>query len=272
MNILFKWASYVLASVVLLSSCTKDDPKPNDQDTNPNLTVIHDTLFSGSDLRVKVYAQSELIVGHNTLYFMVTDSAGNTQIQPNTLSFSPLMEMATMSHACPYTPAVWDGEVGGFVGSIVFIMPSGMMGSWFVDVDLSVNGENLSYQFSPLIAEPEESRLKSFVDTATNTSYFVALIQPTDPKVGMNDYVLGVYKRENMMNFPPVEGMQIEIEPEMPTMQHGSPNNVNPVDQGDGLYVGQVNFTMTGYWRVNMIIRDGENNLVTDNVYFDITF
>jgi hypothetical protein len=73
-----------------------------------------------------------------------------------------------------------------------------------------------------------------------------------------------------MMSFPPAEDLTIEIEPEMPSMDHGSPNNVHPVHFADGHYVGKVNFTMTGWWRIHMVIKkDGE--LLTDEAYMDIT-
>jgi hypothetical protein len=75
-----------------------------------------------------------------------------------------------------------------------------------------------------------------------------------------------------MMDWPYEPYLAVEIEPEMPSMNHGSPNNVNPTHIGDGHYKGVVNFTMTGWWRVNMKIKDGEGNILTDDVYFDITF
>jgi hypothetical protein len=66
--------------------------------------------------------------------------------------------------------------------------------------------------------------------------------------------------------------MSIAITPEMPSMGHGSPNNVDPVYTADGRYEGKVNFTMTGYWKVNMVIRDAEDVIIKDNAFFDITF
>ena len=55
-------------------------------------------------------------------------------------------------------------------------------------------------------------------------------------------------------------------------MNHGSPNNVNPTHIGNGHYKGVANFTMTGWWRVNMVIKDGEGNVLNNDSYFDITF
>ncbi|MDZ7648356.1 MAG: FixH family protein [Cytophagales bacterium] len=44
----------------------------------------------------------------------------------------------------------------------------------------------------------------------------------------------------------------------MPSMGHGSPNNVNPTHSSKGSYKGKVNFTMTGDWRLNLNISQGE--------------
>jgi hypothetical protein len=65
--------------------------------------------------------------------------------------------------------------------------------------------------------------------------------------------------------------MTVEITPEMPSMGHGSPNNVNPVHTGNGHYKGTVNFTMTGDWRIHLkLTRNGR--LISDKAYFDILF
>jgi hypothetical protein len=75
----------------------------------------------------------------------------------------------------------------------------------------------------------------------------------------------------SMMSFPPSTDLTVEITPEMPSMGHGSPNNVNPVHTQNGHYVGTANFTMTGDWRIHLTIKEG-NRLITDKAYFDILF
>ena len=74
------------------------------------------------------------------------------------------------------------------------------------------------------------------------------------------------------MSWPYEPYLVVEIDPEMPAMNHGSPNNVNPVHIGNGHYKGVANFTMTGWWRINLVIKDGEGNVLTDDSYLDITF
>jgi hypothetical protein len=57
----------------------------------------------------------------------------------------------------------------------------------------------------------------------------------------------------------------------MPSMGHGSPNNVNPVHTSNGHYLGKVNFTMSGFWRVHLTIKKN-GVLLSNDQYFDITF
>lgn len=47
---------------------------------------------------------------------------------------------------------------------------------------------------------------------------------------------------------------QVQIEPDMPSMGHGSPGNQHPMPVGDGRYQGLVNFTMPGPWVVHVSI------------------
>jgi hypothetical protein len=75
----------------------------------------------------------------------------------------------------------------------------------------------------------------------------------------------------SMMSFPPATDLTIEIDPQMPSMGHGSPNNVNPVHTANGHYLGSVNFNMTGAWRIYLVIKKGSRT-ISNKAYFDITF
>ena len=122
------------------------------------------------------------------------------------------------------------------------------------------------------VVEPTEPKLITFESDYDQTKLFVTRIEPKSPEVGINDFTLGIYKRESMMSFPAVDDLVVSMEPEMPTMGHGSPNNVDPVSVGNGMYEGKVNFTMTGYWKVNLDFTTANNDTVKTGQYFDITF
>ena len=92
----------------------------------------------------------------------------------------------------------------------------------------------------------------------------MALIDPTNPKVAVNDMSAALFKMESMMNFVPVTGYSISLDPRMPSMgNHGSPNNVNLTGLGtNGLYHGKLSLTMTGYWKINLQLLNATGEIV----------
>lgn len=74
-----------------------------------------------------------------------------------------------------------------------------------------------------------------------------------------------------MMEFTAEDGFTIEFEPEMPSMDHGSPNNTNPISIGNGHYKGKVNYTMTGDWRLHFKLKKN-NEVIVDDAYVDVLF
>ena len=99
----------------------------------------------------------------------------------------------------------------------------------------------------------------------------MSLIEPSTFKVGINDMEIAIYKRASMMSFPADSSLAVILTPEMPTMGHGSPNNINPVHTGNGHYKGKVNFTMTGMWYLNLDFMSG--TAVADSTqFFEVQF
>ena len=117
----------------------------------------------------------------------------------------------------------------------------------------------------------EESKVQSFLSYSDSTPYFITLIKPNNPEVGMNDLKIGVYKRANMDSFPAVDDLIIGFAPSMTVMGHGSPNNVDPVIESEGIYNGKVNFTMTGKWELAFTLKDKNDQLIADTSSFDLT-
>lgn len=250
-----------------LFSCSE-----NDVVTNPtaNLTKVAEGEAPDAGARVELWANEELFVGYNPIFVALYDIETNERITHAHISLTPLMTMATMSHACPAeNPSSEEAVNSLFPASVTFIMPSGDMGSWKLTLTIHnhISDKEGSVNLDVVVNNPEVSRLKSFV-TETGDKYFVAYNFPSKTKVGVNDVAFMVYKKETMMSFPGVEDFAITMEPEMPSMGHGSPNNVNPVHQVNGRYAGKVNFTMTGDWRLNLTFTKGT---LAQDVFFDVT-
>ncbi len=115
----------------------------------------------------------------------------------------------------------------------------------------------------------DSNRVKTFI-TENEERYVLTWIEPSAPETGLNELKVALHKRESIMNFPPVLNAEFQFEPWMPSMDHGSNNNVAPVHDGNGFYSGQVNFNMTGDWELRFgITLDGSD---MGNHIFELNF
>lgn len=257
MNRIFSCA---LLCAIIFSACKKENAKPAVIDkiriaeiTNNN-TVI--TLWSDNQI---------LNTGYNKLYISLKNNQG-AEINNATVTYVSMMDMISMKHSSPAEQPVYNSRLKLYEGAVVFTMPTSEMGTWQLEV--TVNGATASF---PLVinAAPQKN-LATFVGTDAN-KYVLTLVPPLKWQVGINDLNILINQRASMMNFPPDNGFTIEFNPEMPSMGHGSPNNVNPVSTGSGHYKGKVNYTMTGDWRLHFKLKKNDVVIVED-AYVDILF
>ncbi|GAB4230151.1 MAG: hypothetical protein Tsb0034_01930 [Ekhidna sp.] len=250
----------MISALVVLFACSENDPEPAFE---TDLTEI--TSFSQDGITITLYAQETFFVGFNAIAAKIERDgsliSGEATVQP-------MMQMMEMAHAAPreYVSGM-TFEDGLFEFNVVFVMPSGDMGSWTLNFD--VDGTALSVPVE--VVSPDYARMVSFTSAMDErTRYFVALVSPDEPEVGKNELEIAVYKRASMMDWPAVTDLSFELEPWMVSMDHGSPNNVAPVHHADGHYMGEVNFTMTGDWQIRLTAMQGSE--VCGEPYFDIYF
>lgn len=275
------WALVLpLTASIVLSGCKKDDddviPTPP-----PVSTPVDDLVLVGSgtsdeaDLDIRLYADQELFVGYNKIYTVLLEKGTMKQLKSAKVTYMPMMDMATMSHSCPTeNPESTDPKDGLFEGAAVFIMPSGDMGSWRFGVTVKDLSDNLlcMVDIDISVEMPTDPRVFSFESPVDMKKIFITLAEPAKPEVGMNDLIVMAHTKAGMTSFPAIENLNIEFEPTMPSMGHGSPNNENPVHMLNGHYQGVVNFTMSGYWRLDMTIKDDMNVVLDDTHSFDVNF
>lgn len=255
----------LLAVLFSFASCSKDDDINTDQELK-KARIDEKTTSSG--VSVTLWADNEdLTVAWNKLYVSLETATG-ANITNAAITYTPVMNMMTMEHASPVEQPVYNAEQALYEGAVVFSMPSGTMGSWKLTV--SVNNEPVVFDIEVKPAAANTKHTATVVGT-DGISYTVSLIQPLKPKTGINDLLILINKRQDMMSFPAVEDFSVELTPEMPSMGHGSPNNVSPVHTGKGRYSGKVNFTMTGDWRLRFKLKRGSTTIVED-VALDLLF
>jgi hypothetical protein len=137
-------------------------------------------------------------------------------------------------------------------------------GTWYYDIDYTVGG--VAYSIVDAVIDVRNAFRADGVTLAKviqsvaaldgSGTYIVALVDPIAPQQGANPITAHVYRREDANTFPPVSGLTLKLDPRMPGMgNHSSPNNVNLTwDDKEQIYSGIVNFSMTGYWRLNLIL------------------
>lgn len=268
--------AYLIASLVLVPSCSVDDTDPEAAD---ELVQVASVTSEKSYFDILFYAEDSLFVGYNRVYFKVTEKSSGNVLNQATISLFPLMDMVTFKHACPVeNPEAAANTDGLFSGAVLFSMP-GSNNSWSLSAKVAANGltDSVYFPISKVVGTDPVKKIVVIDSLSTGpgtwkiTKHPVSLVEPPKWKVGNNPFEITVHTMASMMSFPCCNDLTVEITPEMPSMGHGSPNNVNPVLTKNGHYVGTVNFTMTGAWRINMVFKQ-DGRIIGKNAWFDIEF
>jgi len=256
-------------------SCTYATPDPTAAYDVTGLKEIAKGYAIGAGAEIKVYAKEDLFTGYNFLYILTLDSATGNFLGEGQVTVSPLMEMPMHKHSCPIEN--WESDKpnsnGLYENQVLFVMPSSA-GNWELNVEYHNHTINKmgSAKIPVTVTQTTNRLMDSFIDSssANNDRVFITYVLPEKPQVGLNDIEIAVYYKKDMMMWPAREDFTMEIEPTMPTMGHGSPNNVNPVHMAKGHYKGKVNYTMTGLWKIDVVLsRNGK--VVSRNNYFEYT-
>lgn len=269
MKTLLKYTLALFLLATTLISCSSDDTTTA-PDELANLTKFKE--FANETHTIELYSHlGSLEQGYNEIAIRIKDNATGDYVKNAEVSWMPLMHMAMMNHSCPKS-AVEKVTPNGtlYDGYIVFQMAQNATEYWDLKVDYTINGT--AYTATSVIDVPAsvERRVNTFTGT-DGTKYIVAYAEPHHPKVAVNDVVFGVWKMQDMMNFPVVDGYTVKIDPRMPSMgNHGSPNNVDATQKtAGGLYEGKLSLTMTGYWKINLQLLNAEGTVLKGETISD---
>lgn len=259
--------------IILLSAISCSRESFTAPDPAAGMTKIYEGYAPGAATRIILYSkEASLEAGFTHFNIALFDSLTGERIDQAMVSLNPLMDMGMMKHAAPVENPSSETAINHlFPCSVVFIMSS-MGGNWTLGINLRTkNGKEGTLVVPLTVAEPVKAKVRSFTASGNGNKYFVALVEPAVPKVGINAMELAIYKKTSMMSFPPDSSLSVTFEPEMPSMNHGSPNNINPLHTGTGHYKGKVNFTMTGWWRLHFQFLNG-TSVADSTQYFDVEF
>lgn len=265
----------IVLAVSILSSCKKDSTIEI-EDPKKNLIKIADAFAIGSATKVELWSGTALNTGYQKLYIALSDSASGKALSRSSVQILPMMDMdmngVKTSHSAPLeNPESMDADNTLFPCAAVFTMPStGESGKWRMIVMVKKEGQTKygKAEMAIQVKQSQPERVKNMT-AADGSKIIIAYISPSSPKVGVNDFEIAVFKKLDMMTFSADDNYSIIMTPEMPSMGHGSPNNVNPALTKNGHYKGKVNFTMTGDWRINLVLnKEGKST----TSFFDLLF
>jgi len=278
----YTFAFFLLASTTIFTACSSDDDStPTDE--LAGITKFKE--FTNDTHTIELYSHAgSLEQGYNEISLRIKDNTTGEYVKNAEVSWMPIMHMAMMNHSCPKS-AVEKVTTNGtlYDGYIVFQMPQNDTEYWDLKIDYVINGTSYTATTAIDVPASTERRVNTFTGS-DGEKYIVAYVEPHHPKVAVNDLVVGIFKMQDMMHFPVVDGYTLKIDPRMPSMgNHGSPNNVDATQQTtEGLYNGKMSLTMTGYWKINLqllkpdgTVVKGENltdSVTESSLYFDFEF
>lgn len=224
-------------------------------------------VVTQGDLTVELLTDTRLETGMTPIYVKVTKVTGQP-VADATVAFVPLMtmttDMGTMSHGAPVIGPPALGTDGLYHCDVVFQMPTTASGSWSATVGVTppAPAPETSFAFPSLtVTESGRAARFSYTDPVTSevTKYVMSLNFEAAPQVGLNPIVVTLHDtRDNGMTFAPVDDAAFALDPQMPSMGHGSSGSVNPTIVSPGVYEGRLSFSMEGDWVTTVTVRRGD--------------
>lgn len=282
-NNMMNFLKYTGIMILVLSamSCKKDNTTNSTNETD-GLTLVK-TIFSGTH-NINLYTETgKLQVGYNKVFLQIKNTDGSL-VNNAQISWKPLMHMMGMQHACPYSAiGKAANKTSLYEGYIVFQMAGNDSEYWELSFDYNIGSTTYTANTKIGVTAAAKRNLESFMGT-DGTRYIIALVVPTKPKVALNDMQAMVFKMQDMLTFPTVDGYTVKIDPRMPGMgNHGSPNNVHLTQSGaDKTYNGKLSLTMTGYWKINLQLANAVGTVLkgeeittaneSSSIYFEVEF
>jgi hypothetical protein len=204
------------------------------------------------------------------------------------------MDMGMHKHSTPRSEITKVEGKALYEAYYSFLMYSGQMsGTWYYDLEVTVG--DVSHSFDDVVINvrnvfrPDGTTTRRVIQTVTaidgsDKRYIVSLVEPRNPKEGLNEITAYIHESPDANTFSEVANFKLKLDPRMPAMgNHSSPNNVDLTwDDTDKIYHGKVNFSMPGYWKVNLILQNQNGETLYGNpvsgeveassLYFEVEF
>ena len=257
------------------------------------VTIIPELSIKDIDDKYNVFAyrSADFHRGYNEIFFVATKKKNGNYVKDfDITSITPLMHMSAMNmyHSTPISAGVetFDNKPTAVKrGWISFIMATSGKNTWALSYTARVLKSEASINDVEQVVNPlpdGQDWVKSF--KVGDETFFISLVNPTEYKTGTNAVKAYISKKSAKITEPyqlANEKFTVEIVPTMPDMgNHSSPDNEAFAKQSDGSYLGTLNLTMTGLWRIHLTVKDANGNIVAggddldsgfSSLYLDVT-
>lgn len=283
-----KYYTILIALVSLFTACQSEDSNTeNNFKTDPveHLNKVIETQNSEGYNLAFYSSEKDVQTGSNILTATITKN--NKVLVATDIQLNITMYMNShghnMSHGAPVVQLTPTKNKGFYEGFIFPTMASnGTNDYWVLRLTAMVDNQKIVFESNIDVKQSKDKTITSF--NYQDLNYTVALISPKTPKIGLNPSSALLFTSEDHETFKIVDAHKIHIDPRMPSMKnHGSPNNINLTQSAtQGFYTGQLSLTMSGYWKINLMIEDSHSTIIKGNpiteeqessdIYFELEF
>ncbi|WP_177760900.1 hypothetical protein [Flavobacterium sp. I3-2] len=275
----------VIATLLVVTTACTLDKTDFEAEINRDVTEYFEfeeaVSFNTNGYKISIEAlNGTFYKGYNEIRLTITNIQTNQALNNSDVTFLPILSNTDNNKtSCPHRyHLVYNSEEQFYSGYVVFTSISNPMENW--DLYISFTDNNQIHTVNQFVNVENQTNMNLNMTSFTGNDseqYFIALVAPQKPKVAENELVAGIYKYNqptepagafpdpSQFSYSEVQNYTLLLDPRMPEPSmgnHSSPNNVDLIQQADGLYYGVVNYTMTGNWTLNFMMLNQNGELI----------
>lgn len=274
----------VIAIFVVITSCTLDKTDYGAElniETTEYVDFEEVTSVVSGDYTISIEAlNGTFYKSYNEVHLKISNTETNENLENSEVSFLPIITDANGNKSsCPHQYNLsYNITEEYYLGYAVFTSESDTTVDWQLYMSFVEGGEIQSVNQTITVEEQTNMNLNMTAFTGNDDEqYFIALIAPQSPNVAQNDLIAGIYKYNqptttagdfpdlSQFSYSIVANHTLLLDPRMPEASmgnHSSLNNEDLTQENDGLYYGVVNYTMTGNWTLNFILKNESDVII----------
>ena len=276
----FKYILVAAMAVATLFSCKKDDDKPAPVPV-PTPEAPKTVAEAKTDDKEKAYTvrlqntTGAFVMGYNDLTLTVVDASGK-EVAVEAATFTPWMNMfkgdgkggfikeVDFTHTCPHTALAKEGNV--WKSQALLQMVTGPSGVWFGTITFKVAGKDYELKRLDFEVKPQTNKALGTVNRFRLFSgdkgqmHLYALVAPESPKAGENEIALGIWKMENMKNFPKVTDWTVEVS--VKAKDGTEVLSTTTLRYERDFYRGKVSYPKAGAYTLSYTLKDAQGNAI----------